>query len=58
MVFQALHEILVNLAEINQAAAEKKALEIERTDAQTDTQSVFIVYYPYYVTDHRLFRDL
>ena len=34
---------LPTLVEIGPALAEKKAFEIERTDARTGTQSVFIV---------------
>ena len=40
MVFQAMRQIWWNLAEIRPAVAEKKALEIEQTDAWTDTKSV------------------
>ena len=46
MVFQAIRQKWWNLAEIGPSVAEKKALEIEWTDARTKTQSVFIVYYP------------
>ena len=57
MVFEAMRQIWWNLAEIGPAVAEKKALEIERMDRWTDTQSVFIVKNPYYGTDHRVFSE-
>ena len=40
MVFQATRQIWWHLAEIGPVDAEKKALEIERKDAWTYTQSV------------------
>ena len=43
MVFQAMRQFWWNLAEIGPVVAEKKALEIEQMDTQTDTQLVFIV---------------
>ena len=41
MVFPAMRQIWWNLAEISTAVVEKKALEIEQTDARTYTQYVF-----------------
>ena len=47
-----------SLVKIGPAVAEKKALKMERMDSWTDTQTVFIVWNPHYVTDHPDFRDL
>ena len=58
MVFEAMSQFGWNLAEIGPVVAEKKAMEIERMDRQTDTQSVFISQNPYCGTDYCVFRDL
>ena len=49
---------MLNLVKISPAVAEKKAFKIERSNARTDTQVVFMLKNPYYVTDLPNFKDL
>ena len=49
---------LPTLVEIGPAVDEKRAFKIEQTDAWTYTQYDFMVYIPFYVSNHPDFRDL